>query len=104
MQIANANYQTDIIKCSATIAISNTLGLFERKLWNHLLAHAFMSPKDSSVFSVTLATLKERMGFDSKNIEYLKNALKNLVKTVVEFNIFGKDKSSWCASSLLASV
>jgi hypothetical protein len=95
MPTLTANNQTDIIKCSATIAISNALSLFERKLWNHLLAHAFMSPKDSSVFSVALATLKEKMGFDSKNIEYLKNALRNLVKTVVEFNILGKDKSNW---------
>lgn len=97
--------QKEVIKHSSTIAISNTISLLERKLFNHLLANAYNFLKEKELFSIALADLKKRLGFNSKNSDYFKRSLKKLVSTVVEFNLLGKEKQSeWSATSLLASV
>lgn len=106
--------ELELVKHSSIIAISNTLSLFERKLYNTLLANAYIMLHNeknwkivdfSTIFEIKISELKSKIWFDSNNIAYLKTALKNLVRTVVEFNILGKDKQNdWSASSLLASV
>jgi hypothetical protein len=44
------------------------------------------------------------MQFNSNNRSHLNNSLLSLVTTAVEFNILGKDKNQWSATTLFASA
>lgn len=94
----------NLIKNSAIIAISNKISLLQRKLFNYLIANAYIFLKEKDTFEIGINDLKYIVWFDSKNIAYLKESLKLLISTVVEFNLLWKDKDSWSATSLLSSV
>jgi len=94
----------NLIKNSAVIAISNKISLLQRKIFNFLIAHAYNDLEKQESFCMDIAYLKSIIGFNSKNIFYLKESLKQLMSTVVEFNLLGKDKESWSATTLLSSV
>lgn len=94
----------NLIKNSAIIAISNKITLLQRKLFNFLIAHSYIYLNEKESFEIKISDLKYRLWFDSKNIEYLKESLKQLISTVVEFNLLWKDKDSWSATALLSSV
>jgi plasmid replication initiation protein len=44
------------------------------------------------------------MSFNSNNNRYIEDSLVSLMTTAVEFNILGKDKTKWSATTLLASA
>lgn len=94
----------NLIKNSAVIAISNKISLLQRKLFNFLISHAYIFLKEQDTFEIGLNDLKLVLWFNSKNTWYLKESLKQLISTVVEFNLLGKDKDSWSATALLSSV
>lgn len=97
--------KNELIKASAAIQITNRLSLLQRKLGNALLKHAFNRLEDSETHSVNLTLLADKIGFDSKNVEVLKDALTNLAKTSVEFNLMGKDKRPiWGISTVLSQA
>ena len=93
-----------LIKNSAVVAISNTISLLQRKILNFLIAFAYIDLKEQESFTIELKYLKVIVGFNSKNLSYLKEALKWLLATVVEFNLLWKDRDAWSATTLLASV
>jgi len=94
----------NFIKNSAIIAISNKITLLQRKLFNFFIAHAYSDLDKQETFEINLSDLKTRLWFDSKNIWYLKESIKWLMSTVVEFNLLWKEKEVWSATSLLADV
>lgn len=95
----------ELIKASAAIQITNRLSLLQRKLGNALLKHAFNRLEESETHSININLLAERVGFESKNVEVLKEALTNLAKTSVEFNLLGKDKRPiWGISTVLSQA
>ncbi len=95
----------DLIKASAAIQISNQLGLLERKIGNALLRHAFHHLLEREVHTIHLAILAGRVGFDSNNYQALREALTNLAKTTLEWNVLGKDKQPiWGVSSVLSQA
>jgi len=94
----------NLIKNSAIVAISNSISLLQRKILNFLIALAYIDLKTKESFTIELNYLKLIVGFNSKNLSYLKEALKGLMASVVEFNILSKDKDAWSATTLLASV
>ena len=94
----------NLIKNSAIVAISNKISLLQRKLFNFLIAFAYIDLKTKESFTIELNYLKLIVGFNSKNLSYLKDAIKGLMATVVEFNLLSKDKDAWSATTLLASV
>ena len=57
---------------------------------------------EKEVFIISLPELKEAIGYNSTNNKYLKEALRDLVNTTIEWNIFYKNKESWEINSLLA--
>jgi len=93
-----------LIKNSAIVAISNKISLLQRKILNFLIAFAYIDLKEKESFTIELKYLKAIVGFNSKNLSYLKEALKGLLATIVEFNLLWKDKDAWSATTLLASV
>ena len=76
-----------LIKNSAIVAISNKISLLQRKILNFLIAFAYSDLKEKESFTIEMKYLKLIVGFNSKNLSYLKEALKGLMATVVEFNL-----------------
>ncbi len=87
----------------AAIHIGAPLSLLQRKLVNALLYNAYDGLLTNQSHTISASVLCEMIGFDSKNIAYLKAALKGLMETVVEFDVLEEDgKSSWEAMVLLS--
>ena len=94
-----------VIKHSASIQITNTVNIFQRRLWNILLANAYYKLPEQEYFTLHLKELKNVIDFDSNNDDYLKQSLVELIGCVVEWNVLGKDKqTNWEAFGLLASA
>jgi hypothetical protein len=86
----------------AAIHIGAKLSLLQRKLVNALLYNAYDGLLTAQEHHISASVLCEMIGFDSKNIGYLKGALKGLMETVVEFDVLEEDgKRSWEAMVLI---
>ena len=86
----------------AAIHIGAKLSLLQRKLVNALLYNAYDGLLTAQEHHISASVLCEMIGFDSKNIGYLKGALKGLMETVVEFDVLEDDgQRSWEAMVLL---
>lgn len=86
----------------AAIHIGAKLSLLQRKLVNALLYNAYDQLLTAQDHEISASVLCEMIGFDSKNIGYLKGALKGLMETVVEFDVLEEDgERSWEAMVLL---
>lgn len=96
----------EVKKHAATIHCSNALSLLQRKISNVLLYYAYkeLSHKEEHVISVR--EICQIMGLSTHNYDALKEALRALVRTVLEWNVVD-DKTGdedWSATTVLASV
>jgi hypothetical protein len=97
--------KSEVIKHSAAIHIQNNITLLQRRAWNVLLANAYDELPKKDKYSIEVADLIRILEFDSKNEEYLKEALKALITCLVEWNVLGKDREEeWGATALLAQA
>lgn len=98
--------RNEVIKHSAAIQISNKLTLLQRRLYNVLLANAYAELPYADTHNADLDDVCKTLCYESKNIGHLKTSLKDLMSTVVEWNVFGKKGviDDWKASTLLAHV
>jgi hypothetical protein len=97
--------KSEVIKHSAAIHIQNNITLLQRRAWNVLLANAYDELPTKDKYSIEVADLMRVLEFDSKNEEYLKEALKALITCLIEWNILGKDRGEeWGATTLLAQA
>ena len=95
----------EVIKAGPAIQIQSKITLLQRRAWNVLLANAYNELPNTDIHHVNVAELARKLGFNSKNEDYLKETLEALVNCTVEWNILGKDKKQeWGAASLLAWV
>ncbi|OQY06753.1 MAG: hypothetical protein B6I28_06080 [Fusobacteriia bacterium 4572_132] len=95
----------EVIKHSSTIQISNKINLLERRSWNVLLSYAFDDLKEKDTYEISIKQLAEILDFNSKKLEYLKEILRKLNRTQIEWNILNKDKKQdWGVSTLLADA
>ena len=102
MKLAEIN---EVIKASPAIQIQSKISLLQRRAWNVLLANAYNELPDKDIHSVSMVELAAKLGFDSKNQDYLKEVLKSLRSCEVEWNLLNKDnKQVWGVASLLASA
>ena len=102
MRLAEIN---EVIKASPAIQIQSKISLLQRRAWNVLLANAYNDLPDKDIHSVSMVELAAKLGFDSKNQEYLKDMLRSLRSCEVEWNLLNKDnKQVWGVASLLASA
>ncbi len=97
-------YKKDVIKHSSAIQISNKISLLQRRAWNVLLANAFDDLDKTDKYKISIKELAQILNFDSKNIQYLKDILRGLVSTTVEWNILEKDHKEWGIFSLLSGA
>ena len=102
MHLAEIN---EVIKASPAIQIQSKITHLQRRAWNVLLANAYNELPGKDIHSVSMVELAAKLGFDSKNQEYLKEVLSSLRSCEVEWNLLNKDnKQVWGVASLLASA
>ena len=102
MNLAHIN---EVIKASPAIQIQSKISLLQRRAWNVLLANAYNELPDKDVYSVSVVELAAKLGFNSRDYDYLKEVLKSIVDCKVEWNVLDKDKEEeWGVASLLAEV
>ena len=102
MLLENIN---EVIKASPAIQIQGKMTHLQRRAWNILLANAYNELPDKDIHSVSMIELAAKLGFESKNDEYLKETLEALVDFTVKWNVLGKDnKEVWGIASLLGSA
>ena len=95
----------EVIKASPAIQIQGKITHLQRRAWNVLLANAYNELPHKDIHSVSVAELAAKLGFDSKNEEYLKKALQALRNCEVQWNILGKDKNQeWGVAGLLSEA
>lgn len=86
---------------------SSALTMMQRKTYNILLKNAIRNMHEDRTHQISIKDLKEALGWsdNSNNNDDLKEKLKELARTQVEWNILDKDKKNkWTASTLLADV
>ncbi|NBJ17079.1 MAG: replication initiation protein, partial [Dehalobacter sp. 4CP] len=96
----------EVIKHSAAIQTShNKISLLQKKAWNILLANSYDNLLQKEVFEVKIKDLVDVLCFESKNEKHLKESLKTLLATVIEWNVLDKDsEQEWGATTMLSSV
>ncbi len=90
----------------AAIHINNRLTLTQRKASNVLLYNAYENLQTARVHRIRVKDLAEAIGFNTHNLEPLKEALKTLARTVLEWNILDENgaQEEWGATTLLAQA
>ncbi len=96
----------ELKKHAATIHCSNSLSLLQRKVSNALLYHAYKELLVKEEHEITVKQLCRLIGYQGNNHAVIKEALKELISTVIEWNIINDETGTenWTASSILASV
>lgn len=95
----------EVVKHIGAIHVSNTFSLLERKVLNVLLRNAWEHLLDKELHTISVQALADAVGFDSKNLEFLKQAFAALVRTDVTWNILGRDrKNVWGMTGVLSSI
>ena len=102
MNLAKRN---ELIKASPAIQIQSKMTLLQRRAWNVLLANAYDELPNTDIYRVSVAELAAKLGFNSKNEDYLKEILEALVDYKVKWNLLDKNKEEdWGVAVLLASA
>lgn len=94
----------EVIKHSAAIYIENNITLLQRRAWNVLLAYAYDELRTKDQHDIKVKDLMRVLEFDSKNEDYLKEALEALVTCKLKWNILGKDVEEWGVTTLLSEA
>ena len=96
----------EVIKHSAAIQIENNMTLLQRRAWNALLYNAYDELDKKEEHQITLQNLAQLVGYDSHDMEYLKEASMAMLRCIVQYNVLGKDGSleRWGATALLAQA
>ena len=95
----------EVIKASPAIQIQSNISHLQRRAWNVLLANAYNELPHTDTHHVNVVDFAAKLGFNSKNEDYLKETLEALVDCTVKWNLLGKDKKQeWGVASLLASA
>lgn len=96
----------ELIKHTSAIHISNTISLIERKISNILLKKAFAHLSIKDKHSIHIKEIMYLLGWSTdNNYELIKNALKKLNITQIEWNILKKDKKNeWGVTTIISGV
>jgi len=103
----NKSRTRQVRKCVEAVHITNSINLVQRKLINALLLNAYYELPNQSISThrIPVTQLVNLIGYDSKNIPYLRDLLKALTSTVIEWDIMNEaGKREWGVSALLASA
>jgi len=98
--------KTQLKKHVGAIHTRGKLSLLQRKVANVLLLNAYEDLLKQEMHSIRIKDLAEVIGFDSKNVEVLKEALRGLTDIKIEWNILDHEgeEEEWGRTSMLAGV
>ena len=90
----------------AAIHCSTAQTLVQRKISNALLFHAFPNLDKEEEHTITISQICKIIGYNSYNYELIKNSLRALMTTLIEWNIINEEHASedWAASTIISSV
>ncbi|RLF05685.1 MAG: hypothetical protein DRJ64_05315 [Thermoprotei archaeon] len=94
----------EVKKQVGVIRVSNPVGLLSRKAWNVLLVNAYDELLNKNEHSISVKVLSDAIGFNSKDVKTLKNALQKLQTTLVEWDLGDQSKSKGVSFKSFASV
>jgi hypothetical protein len=102
----NKKEKRELKKHAATIHCSNTLSLLQRKVANALLYHAYGEMMQKEEHEITVKQLCRLIGYHGNNQAAIKEALKGLISTIIEWNLIddATGTENWTASTIIASV
>ncbi|MFC3168854.1 MULTISPECIES: replication initiation protein [Paracoccus] len=102
-QLTGALRRGAVKKHVAAIHVSGKLTLLQRKLSNVLLLNAYDTLISSTRHQIDARTLCLMIGYNSNDIDTLKQSLRGLVETVAEWDMLDeKGQQEWGVSSLLS--
>lgn len=92
-------------KPTGTVQIANKFSLVERKLLNAIVWHSQKHKFKPIEHAIPIREVFHLIGLDrSRNNDVLKDALRVLTSTVIEWNVFGEDRvQEWGVCTFLAS-
>jgi plasmid replication initiation protein len=98
--------QLELKKHAATIHCSNALSLLQRKISNALLYHSYKELLTREEHEITIKQLCNLISYSGNNHAAIKDALKGLISTVIEWNVVNDTTGAedWTASAMIASV
>lgn len=89
----------------SAIHVGAKLSLIQRKLSNALLLHAYEHLVTEKSHEIDISLLCSVIGFEGRNYAHLKDSLRGLVTTPIEWDVFDeKGETSWGVSTLLAEA
>lgn len=96
---------SELRKHVGTVHVGGNLGLLGRKLSNVLLLNAFDNLLTKTVHEIPVGIMSQMLGFDSKNTGALKDALKKISTTPIEFDILhAAGDEEWGVTTLLGAA
>ncbi|MDE0397731.1 MAG: replication initiation protein [Candidatus Poribacteria bacterium] len=96
---------SEVIKASPAIQIQSKVSLLQRRAWNVLLANAYNELPTADIHRVSVVELAAKLGYNSNDLDYLKETLEALGACQVKWNLLNKDKKEkWGFANLLASA
>lgn len=106
MDIVKPNTSEILKKHVAAIHCSNTLSLLQRKISNALLFNAYDQLLDQEEHIISISELCELIGYSGRNHKVIRLALKQLMTTILEWNLFDDitGQEEWNATTIIASV
>ena len=105
--IDKINKNSEVIKHSGAIHVTNSLTLLDRKVINVLLKNAFDDLGKKIFHEIRISDLRKIIGWKGNSDQEIKKCLTKLTTTALQGNIFGKDKKNeegWMVVSLLGSA
>lgn len=97
--------RSEVIKHSSAIQITNNVPFLARRMWNVLLASAYDDLLQQEVHVIPIDELVHELGISTRNREHVKDLLRALTTTAIEWNVLGKDqKGRWGVATLLAQA
>jgi len=96
----------EVKKHTSAVHSAGQLTLLQRKISNSLLYHAYNQLLMTEEHEVTVGALCKLIGYSGNNYDVVKQSLKGLISTVVEWNVLdeGTGEEDWSASAILASA
>lgn len=101
--LSGALRRSAVKKHVAAIHVSGKLTLLQRKLSNVLLLNAYDTLTSNATHLIDARTLCMMIGYNSNDMDTLKQSLRGLAETVAEWDMLDADgKQEWGVSSLLS--
>ncbi|MBX3710246.1 MAG: replication initiation protein [Gammaproteobacteria bacterium] len=113
--VKESNANMVLKKHVGLIHCENKLTLIQRKICNILLFNALDKINDQDIFEIPIRKLCSLIGYNSNDSKQIKEAVKTLISTIMEWNLledskflneedYPEDAITWNASALLAGV